>query len=234
MPETARTKTHGCWLKPYLMASLLFSKDTVLTHCELFFSRNAHFVKTKEPPWDVIYSPAPRITTYPVPWKTTQFYKLMKIMALTSNQIALKLHVGALEVLRGWLACDTLLNSCKWVSCENGLWDTSRNFSASHFSTWQEKNYSRVWVSKSSLSSLVPGRASFLMEACMSYKRLKPIQVCSCLHWEDTFLQLHIHRSWVWALCFQCSTSTWNWGCWSWQQAPLPAESSCRLPGCPC
>ena len=161
-----------------------------------------------------------------MPRRTTQFYKV-ELQELTSNQIALKLHGGGC-VCKEWLACDILLkfNSCKWVSCEKGLWDTSRNFSASHFSTWQEKNYSRVWLSKSSLSSLVPGRAPFLMEACMSYKRQGPIQFCSCLHWEDTFLQLHIHRSWVWALCFQCSTSTWNWGCWSWQQAPLPTEPS--------
>ena len=147
MPETARTKTHGCWLKQYLMASLLFSKETVLTHCELFFSRNAHFVKTKEPPWDVIYSPAPRITTYPVPWKTTQFYKLMKIMALTSNQIAFKLHGGGC-VCKEWLACDLLLkfSSCKWVSCGNrvmGYQWTSRLHVSAHD---RKKKHSRVWL----------------------------------------------------------------------------------------
>lgn len=115
MPEIARRKTQGYWLEHCLMAALLFSKERVLTHCDLFFYRNAHFVITREPPWDVIYSLVPRITTYTVPRRTAQFYKLMRIMELTSNQIALILHGGVVGMGREWLGCDMLLrlNLCK-------------------------------------------------------------------------------------------------------------------------
>lgn len=123
MPEIARRRTQGCWFKHCLMAALLFSKERVLTHCDLFFYRNAHFVITREPPWDVIYSLVPRITTYTVPRRTAQFYKLMRIMELTSNQIALKLHGGEVGMGKEWLGCDIFLrlNLCKWVSHENRI-----------------------------------------------------------------------------------------------------------------
>lgn len=39
----------------------------------------------EEPPWDVIKNPVPRITTFSVPRRTTEFYKLMELKELISN-----------------------------------------------------------------------------------------------------------------------------------------------------
>lgn len=63
----------------------------------------------------MICHPVGRVTTMSVPKKTTQFLKLMRILELTSNQIALKLHGGEVGMGKEWLGCDISLrlNLCK-------------------------------------------------------------------------------------------------------------------------
>lgn len=123
----------------------------------------------------MIYQPVPRITTFPVPKRSTQFYKLMKLKELTSNSAALKLRGGGGGwVDKEWLDCDILLklNLCKWFSHENRISRTpTRNSALQHFCTTGKKKPLKV------LSDSLT-------------KRQEPVQACSSAAGRD-LLSLH-------------------------------------------